>query len=42
VLEREVDYAIRLRRGIPQAVEIIQGAAMHLGPSRNEGVSRGI
>ena len=42
VLEREVDHAIRRGRRAPQAVEIIERAAVHLCPGRGEGGGRGI
>src|SRR5262249_48956462 len=42
VLEREVNHAIRRGSGTPQAVEIVNGGALHLGPDGGEGGSRGI
>jgi hypothetical protein len=42
VLEREVDHAIRRGSPVPQAVEIVKGAAMHLCPGGREGSGRGI
>ena len=42
VLEREVDHAVRGGRRVPQDVEVIEGAALHLGPGRGEGRGRGI
>ena len=34
VLEREVDHAVRRGRRVPQAVEVVKGAALHLAPRR--------
>jgi hypothetical protein len=42
MFEGEVDHAIRSGSRIPQAVEIIQRASMHLRPSGGEGGGRGI
>src|ERR1019366_5175635 len=42
VLEREVDHAVRRGSCIPQAAEVIEGAAMHLCPGGGEGGGRGV
>jgi hypothetical protein len=42
VLEREVDHAIRAGRRAPQAVEVVEAAAMHLCAGGGEGSGRGI
>ena len=42
VLEREVDHAVRGGSPAPQAVQIIEGAAVHLCSGRGEGIGRGI
>ena len=42
MLEREVDHAIRRGRRAAQAVEVVEGAAMHLRPGGGEGSGRGI
>ena len=42
VVEREVDDAVRRGRAGAQAVEVVEGAAMHLGPGGGEGGGRGI
>jgi hypothetical protein len=39
VLEGEVDDAVGRGRGIPQAVEVVEGAAMHLCPGGGEGAA---
>src|ERR1035441_6588098 len=42
VLEREVDHAIGFDSGTAQAVEVVEGAAMHRCPGRGERSGRGI
>src|ERR1700682_1231343 len=42
VLEREMDHAIRCGSCTPQAVEVVNSAAMHLYPSGGERSGRGI
>ena len=42
VLEREVDHAIRRGRRALQAVEVVERAALHLGPGGGERRGRGI
>ena len=42
VLEREVDHAVGRGSCIPQAVEVIERAEMHLCPGGSEGSGRGI
>jgi hypothetical protein len=41
-LKREVDHAIRRGSCIPQAVEVIESAAMHLRSGGGENSGRGI
>ena len=42
VPEREVDHAIRRGGRAPQGIEIVNGAAQHLGPCGGEGGGRGV
>ncbi len=42
VLEREVDHAVRRGGRVPQAVEVVESAALHLRPGGGEGGGRGI
>ena len=42
VLEREVDHAVRRGRRAAQDVEVIDRAALHLGPGGGEGGGRGV
>ena len=42
VLEGEVDHAVRGGRRVPQDVEVVKGAALHLRPGRGQGLGRGV
>lgn len=42
VLEREVDHAVRRGSRVPQAVEVVDRAALHLDARRGEGCRCGV